>query len=68
MARVTWEVDDGYCGKSRPQHTEVPDEELEACETQLEKRQLIREYVQADFDDRIVWYIQSTEGMDLGNG
>lgn len=29
--RVTWEVDDGYVGGKRPQHTEIPDDELAEC-------------------------------------
>lgn len=50
--RVTWEVDDGYAGKSRPQHTEVPDEELEHL-TEEEQLRLIEEYIQEDFDNRM---------------
>ena len=55
--RVTWTVEDGYAGKSRPQHTEVPDNELEACETDEEREQLINNTVQEDFNDRIAWVI-----------
>ena len=54
--RVTWEVDDGYVGKSRPQHTEVPDDELAGCETDEERETLIDDYIQEDFDNRISWY------------
>ena len=53
--RVTWEVEDGYCGKSRPQHTDIPDDELEECETDAEREILIEEYIQADFDSKISW-------------
>ena len=59
--RVTWEVEDGYVGKSRPQHTEVPDDELESCETEEEKQELINDYVQEDFDQTICWSITNTD-------
>ena len=52
---VTWEVDDGYVGKSRPQHTEVPDDELAECETDEEREDLINDYIQSDFEQRISW-------------
>ena len=55
--RVTWEVDDGYVGKGRPQHTEIPDDEIEDCETEEEKQELINQYVQEDFDNSITWSI-----------
>ena len=34
---VTWEICDGYVGGSRPQTTEVPDDELSECETEDER-------------------------------
>lgn len=52
---IRWEVADGYVGKSRPQTTEIPDEELEACETEEERQQLIYDYVQDDFEQKITW-------------
>lgn len=55
---VRWEVEDGYAGKSRPQETEVPDEELEELD-EKERKELIWEYVQDDFDQRISWCILS---------
>lgn len=58
---VRWEVEDGYAGKSRPQHTDIPDEELEECETEEDRQALIEEYVQDDFDARIGWYIKGYE-------
>jgi len=44
---VRREVEDGYAGKSRPQYTEIPNEELEAL-TEDETDKLIEEYVQED--------------------
>lgn len=57
MVRVTWEVDDGYVGKSRPQHTEVPEDDLEDCETDEERKRRIKEYVEEDFKQRISFSI-----------
>ena len=57
--RIMWEVDDGYVGKDRPQHTDIPDDELEECETESEKLALIHDYVSQDFDQKITWNITS---------
>ena len=58
---VNWEVNDGYCGKSRPQQTVIPDEELVDCETELEREELIQEYVSNDFNSKISWEETSRE-------
>jgi hypothetical protein len=63
---VTWEVDDGYVGKARPQHTDIPDEELDECETEHEKDELIAQYVQGDFDNKISWDIVRTDPSRKG--
>lgn len=55
--RVTWEIEDGYVGRSRPHYTEVPDDELDECETDEEMEHIIEEYVQTDFDNSISWTI-----------
>ena len=57
--RVTWEVEDGYCGKSRPQHCEVDDDELAECKTEEERNKLIEETIQSDFEQNISWHIIS---------
>lgn len=48
--KVIWEVEDGYIGKSRPQTTEIPDEEFEDCETEADRDHIIDGYVQDDYD------------------
>jgi len=53
--KVTWQVEDGYCGGSRPQYTEIPDDELEECETEEERNELIAQYIQEDFNNNISW-------------
>ena len=59
--RVTWQIDDGYAGPSRPQHVEVDDEELAECETDEERERLIEDTVQEDFNQKVSWYIVSKE-------
>jgi len=55
--KVTWEVQDGYVGASRPQYTVIPDDELAECEEDWEREDLIAEYVREDFLQRISWSI-----------
>lgn len=55
--KITWEVEDGYYGKGRPQHCEIDDEELDLCETEEEKEKLIEEAVKEDFNSKISWVI-----------
>lgn len=52
---VTWQVEDGYAGGSRPKHTEVPDDELRDCLTDDDRRKLCEEYIQHDFEQNISW-------------
>ena len=58
--KVTWEVEDGYVGKSRPQTTEIPDEDLEGLD-EAQKEKVIAEAIQEDFDSKITWEITSRE-------
>ena len=53
---VEWEVDDGYCGGTRPQTTEIPDEDFDGL-TKAEQDALIDEYVQEDFSQTVTWRI-----------
>ncbi len=55
--KVTWEVEDGYVGKRSPQYIEIPDDELEGCDTDEDKQRLIEDYIQEDFDCKISWNI-----------
>jgi len=54
---VKWEIEDGYAGGSRPHTTKIPNNVLDACDTDFDRELVIEEYVQADFDQRISWYI-----------
>jgi len=53
--KVTWEIEDGYVGKSRPQETEIDDDELAECENEEDREELIASYIQEDFLQNISW-------------
>ena len=55
--KVKWQVDDGYVSGSRPQTTKIDDDELAECETEEERKELINDYIQNDFEQRISWSI-----------
>ncbi len=52
---ITWEVEDNYIGKSRPQFTYVDDDDLAACETDDEREVMIASAIQDDFEMNISW-------------
>ncbi|HEC65113.1 MAG TPA: hypothetical protein ENI23_07465 [bacterium] len=52
---INWEIEDGYAGGSRPQTITIPDDELEMCETDEERRELVYEYIQDDFEQTVRW-------------
>jgi hypothetical protein len=54
--KVKWQVEDGYCGGSRPHETIIDDTELEECETEEEIEELIEERIKEDFNQKISWY------------
>lgn len=49
-----WEVRDGYAGKSRPQFTDVSDEELLECESIDEAIRLVNDAIQDDYNTNIM--------------
>ena len=61
--RIRWEVEDGYAGKSRPQHTVFDTDDVSADDDEWnsysedEKEAIIRDAVQDDFDNKISFVI-----------
>lgn len=51
--KIHWEIDDGYCGGSRPQSTEIDNEELAEYETEEEKEEFIQECLREDFNGKV---------------
>jgi hypothetical protein len=51
--KVTWEVEDGFMGGSRPQVVEVPDDDIRECETLDEALDVVNEYVREDFENNV---------------
>lgn len=62
---ITWEIDDGYCGKSRPQTTTIDDEEFADCETVEDVDDVIALAVQEDFDQLGLCITDETDKTDL---
>jgi hypothetical protein len=48
--KITGDVADGCRGKSRPQHAEVPDDELKTCVTREERLKLVADCIQRPDD------------------
>lgn len=59
--KVTWEVDDGYVGPSRPQHTEIDECDIEDCGDTDEAMRMIEDMIQEDYDQNINWYLKNSE-------
>ena len=57
VMRITYQIEDGYAGASRPRYIEVNDQDLEECETMAEKEELITDMVLQDFEEKVypVW-------------
>ena len=53
--RITWQVEDGFVGESRPQYTTIDDDELAECDSEEEKEQFIMQCIQEDFMMEISW-------------
>ena len=51
--KVSWEAADGYVGKSRPQTTRIDDSDILSCETEDEVRDLVRDCIQEDFEQKV---------------
>lgn len=50
---VTWEVADGYAGRTRPQTTKIDHSEIVDCDSEDEVKWLIEEAIQSDFEQKI---------------
>ena len=50
---VTWEVADGYAGRTRPQTTKISHSEIVDCDSEDEVKKLIEDSIQDDFDQKI---------------
>ena len=61
MIKVTWEVDDGYVGKSAPHTLTISEDELQYCESEEIRQEYIEEAVDSDFAQTVTWTITSIE-------
>lgn len=56
---ANWEVEDGYVGKSRPQHAEIDLDEFEEDMNDEDIEGMIWDMVQRDFDQKITYYVSN---------
>ena len=61
--KVSWEVEDGYVGKSRTHETKIPNDEIADCDSIEEAIDLITEFIQNDFEQSITWCFRGYESM-----
>lgn len=52
---ITYYVEDGYLSGSRPQRVNINDEDLEECESDAEKIELIESAIRDHFEQNISW-------------
>jgi len=62
---ITYEVDDGYVGKSRPLSFEIDDDDLvEFADGGIDTaEQFISDAVQEDFEQRVSWTFRDYDSM-----
>lgn len=71
IIEITWEVDDGYAGKSRPQRSvfntkdyyDTDEEWIDLSED--EKEEQIDDFIQREFESRISWIKKRTKELKL---
>lgn len=61
--KITWQVDDGYAGGSRPQYCYVDIEDYNDCETEKDKESIIEQAVQESME-QMGYYITNIEIPD----
>ena len=58
---ITYQVDDGYAGGSRPQYTTILADDLEDDMTDDDLEKLWEQYIQEAFEQKISWWSDSLE-------
>lgn len=54
--KITYEVQDGYVGASRPQHTSISASELNGDESEEELKAMFWDEIQRDFQEKCTAY------------
>lgn len=54
--RVTYEVEDGYVGGSRPIYCTIDDDEILECEDKESMIQFIEDCIQEHYEQHITWW------------
>jgi hypothetical protein len=59
--KAEWEVEDGYCGKSRPQETDLDPELVEDCDSVDHAMEQVELAVEEDFANKISHFIKNRD-------
>lgn len=59
--QVCYEIEDGYVGKSRPQHFNFYASDLEDDFEEENIEMILEECTQTDFENKISWYITNKD-------
>jgi len=62
--KISWGIDDGYVGKSRPQTTYIDDDELKECDDFTEAMNLIENSVKDDFEQKVGFNINEIDEIE----
>jgi hypothetical protein len=52
---VGWDVSDGYISGRRTHTTKIPLSEINDCDTVADIQDLITDYIQGDFEQKVTW-------------
>lgn len=63
--KITWQIEDGYLGGSRPHTTEVNDDELLECDTAQEMLEIISNAVTEDFQQKVSWAYKNYAAIEI---
>lgn len=60
--KIAYQVSDGYVGHG-PLHCTVDDSEIQACESLEEAQELVEDYIDEDFRDKVspTWKVKEVE-------
>ena len=55
--KITYYLEDGYAySERRPHVVEIPDDEIQECETYEDYKNLIETLVKEDFENKVTYY------------
>lgn len=53
---ITWEIEDGYCGGSRPQHLKIDLDNFDQDTSLQDIERILEDLIQEDFTQTVSWF------------